>query len=78
MPYGWLLIVPRFWLLILAGPVLSLTGCAVTSPPPATASATLPSMPSAGTPQPQQKYSKRAQENTSIWRKKLTDTLPTH
>ena len=54
--------------------VLSLTGCATNSPPPACSCPTLPALPSALTPQPAQTYSASVRQLLSTWRAKLTAT----
>lgn len=54
--------------------LLSVTGCAAPSVPPAPSSPQLPSKPSVSTPQPQQTYSSSALLDIQKWRKQLTDT----
>lgn len=54
--------------------LLSVTGCATTTPNCPNVSPELPAPPLTSTPQPQQPYLKSAQENISKWRALLKAT----
>lgn len=69
--------VKTFFVVLLMGLAVLLTGCATSLPTPAVESPSLPTKPSVATQTPSVSYSESARQRIETWQNRLTESIAT-